>query len=328
MLTAITGASGHVGACLCRRLLEQGRRLRLLVHRDTQALEGLAAERVQVSLDDPDSLARACDGVEVVYHLAVTISLDRRQQDAMTRTNVEGTRNLLAACSAASVRRLVHFSSIEALSDQGGQAPTTEDNPLAGPEDTTAYGWSKARAEALVREAAAAGLDAVIVNPTAIIGPWDYKPSPMGRALISLARGGLPVLVQGGFTWIDVRDVVDAAIEAERRAAPGERYLLGGTWLSLPDIARLVNAATGRRLRRTAAPFWAASLGAALIDRLGSMNGRQPVFTGDTLKAISKHRRVSTHKAERELGFRPRSLEETVPDTLSWFREQGYLAGG
>jgi len=327
MITAITGASGHVGACLCRRLLEQGRRLRLLVHKDTQALEGLPAERVQVSLDDPSSLLRACDGVEVVYHLAVTISLDRRQQDTMTRTNVEGTRSLLAACSAASVRRLVHFSSIEALSDQGGHVPTTEDNPLAGAEDTTAYGWSKARAEGLVREAAAAGLDAVIVNPTAIIGPYDFKPSPMGRVLISLARGGLPVLVQGGFSWVDVRDVVDAAIEAERRAAPGERYLLGGTWLSLSEIARLVDAAASRKLRRLAAPFWAASLGAAVLDRLGSMNGRQPVFTGDTLKAIGKHRRVSSHKAQQELGFRPRPLEQTISETLSWFREQGYLAG-
>jgi dihydroflavonol-4-reductase len=327
MTTAITGASGHVGACLCRRLLDQGQTLRLLVHRDLRALEGLPAERVQVDLGDPESLARACDGAEVVYHLAVTISLDRRQQDAMTRTNVEGTRNLLAACSAASVRRLVHFSSIEALSDQGGLAPTTEDNPLAEPEDTTAYGWSKARAESLVREAAAAGLDAVILNPTAIIGPYDYRLSPMGRVLISLAKGGLPVLVEGGFNWIDVRDVVDAAIAAERRAARGERYVLAGNWLSLVDISRLVNSATGRNRRRLAAPFWAASLGAALMDRLGSMNGHQPVFTGDTLRAISKHRRVSTEKARRELGFRPRPLEETVPETLSWFREQGYLPG-
>jgi dihydroflavonol-4-reductase len=288
-------------------------------------VEELAAERMHVELNDPDTLIQAFAGVEVVYHLAATISLDRRRQSQMIHTNVGGTRNVLAACAAAGVRRLVHFSSIEALSDQGGFSPTTEHNPLAERGDTTAYGWSKARSEALVLEAAAAGLEAVILNPTAIIGPYDFRPSALGRTLISVSQGRLPVLVKGGFNWVDVRDVVDAAIAAEQRGVSGERYLLAGTWLSLLDLSRMVEAAGGRKLRRVAAPFWAARLGAVLIDLVGSLDGRQPVFTGDTLKAISKHRRISIEKARRNLDFQTRPLEETVEQTLSWFDEAGYL---
>jgi dihydroflavonol-4-reductase len=288
-------------------------------------VEELAAERMHVELDEPDTLVQAFTGVEVVYHLAATISLDRRRQNQMMQTNVGGTRNVLAACAAAGVRRLVHFSSIEALADLGGLSPTTEHNPLAVRSDTTAYGWSKACAEALVMESAAAGLEAVILTPTAIIGPYDFRPSALGGTMISVSQGRLPVLVQGGFNWVDVRDVVEAAIAAERRGVSGERYLLAGTWLSLLDLSRLVDAARGRKLARVAAPFWAARLGAAVIDLMGSLDGRQPVFTSDTLKAIGKHRRISIEKARRELDFRPRPLEDTVEQTLSWFEEAGYL---
>jgi len=313
--------------------------VRLLVHRDLRALEGLAAERVKADLDDPQSLTRAFAGAEIVYHLAVAISLDRRQRDAMMRTNVDGTRNVLSACRAAGVRRLVHFSSIEALSDLGGSAATVETNPLARREETTAYGWSKACAEALVLEATAQGLEAVILNPSAIIGPYDFRPSPLGRVLVSLSQGRLPVLVRGGFNWVDVRDVAEAALAAERAGTPGERYLIPGTWLSLLDLARLVDAASGRggspsgpraasrRVLRTAAPLWAARVGAAFLGTVASLNGRQPVFTLDTLRALSKHRHISSEKARVHLGFRARPLEETVPDTLAWFREQGYLVG-
>ena len=295
------------------------------MHKDSRALEGLPAERVMADLGEPQSLVRAFDGVEVVYHLAASISLERRQRDFMMRTNVEGTANVLSACRAAGVRRLVHFSSIEALSDQGGAAPTVETNPLAERDDTTAYGWSKACAETLVLEAAAEGLEAVILNPTAIIGPYDFRPSALGRALISLAQGRLPLLVHGGFNWVDVRDVVEAALAAEQLGTPGERYLVSGTWMSLPDLASLVDEATDTRTGRGAAPLWAASVGAALLGALGSLNGRQPVFTLDTLRALSKHRHISSEKARTQLGYGPRALQQTVPETIAWFREQGYL---
>ncbi|MBN1837162.1 MAG: NAD-dependent epimerase/dehydratase family protein [Spirochaetales bacterium] len=325
MITVVTGASGHVGACLSRSLIEEGRTVRVLLHRDQRALEDLPAERVKADLQDRRSLVEAFAGAEVVYHLAAAISMDRRKLDRMMRINVDGTSNVIAACRAAGVRRLVHFSSIEALSDRGRASTTVESNPLAQQEETTAYGWSKACAETLVLEAAAQGLEAVILNPTAIVGPYDFRPSHLGKVLISLSEGRMPVLVEGGFNWVDVRDVARAAMAAEERGRSGERYLVAGTWLSLPQLARLVDAACGRRTFRLAVPCGVAGLGAGIMDSFAYRDGREPVFTLDTLLALSKHRHISIDKASRELGHAPRPLEETVPHTLAWFAEQGYL---
>jgi dihydroflavonol-4-reductase len=322
---AITGASGHVGAVLSRALLADGETVRLLVHEDTRALEGLAAERVQADLTDPESLRRSFRGAEIVYHLGASISLDRRYTETMRRVNLEGTRNVILACRQCSVRRLIHFSSIEALADLNPVKESDESNPLAGPVDTTKYGWTKAESERLVLQAASDGLDAVILSPTAIVGPFDYKPSYMGRSLLDLYHSRLPALVLGGFNWVDVRDVVEATLAARDRGRAGERYILSGTWRSLPEMAALVKEISGRDGSRPVLPVWIARAAARIAGGLPGLSSKYPAFTLDALIAIGKHRKVSCEKARRELGYAPRPLEVTLRDTFGWFAEQGYL---
>ncbi|UCF99405.1 MAG: NAD-dependent epimerase/dehydratase family protein [Spirochaetaceae bacterium] len=325
VIAAITGTSGHVGASLSRSLLAAGERVRLLVHEDTRALEDLSAERVQADLTDPHSLRRAFEDVEIVFHLAASISLDRRHVETLRRINIEGTRHVIQACRDCSVRRLVHFSSIEALADLNPRKATDENNPLAGPGDTTLYGWTKAEAERLVLQAAADSLDAVILSPTAILGPYDFKPSHLGRSLLDLYHKRLPALIHGGFNWVDVRDVVDGTLAAAQLGHRGERYILGGTWRSLPEMAALVKETTGRETARAVLPVWLARTAAAIAGGLPALSSKYPAFTPDALVAIGKHRKISCEKAERELGYKPRPLEQTLRDTFSWFREQGLL---
>jgi dihydroflavonol-4-reductase len=325
MITAITGASGHVGAALSRALLAAGEQVRLLVHEDTRALEGLAAQRVQADLADPDSLRRAFQDAEVVYHLAASISLDGRHIELLRRVNIEGTRNVIRACRSCKVRRLIHFSSIEALSDLNPQKSTDENNPLAGPNDTTLYGWTKAESERLVLEAAADGLDAVIIAPTAILGPFDCKPSHLGKSLLDLYHNRLPALIRGGFNWVDVRDVVAGSLAAQQRAGRGERYILSGTWRSLPEMAVLVQKITGRKTPRLTLPVWLARGASRMAGVLPGLGAKYPAFTPDALLAISKHRGVSCEKARLGLGYDPRPIEVTLQDTFQWFREQGFL---
>ena len=325
MRAAITGASGHVGAVLSRALLADGETVRLLVHEDTRALEGLAAERVQADLTDPESLRRSFRGAEIVYHLGASISLDRRYTETMRRVNLEGTRNVILACRQCSVRRLIHFSSIEALADLNPVKESDESNPLAGPVDSTKYGWTKAESERLVLQAASDGLDAVILSPTAIVGPFDYKPSYMGRSLLDLYHSRLPALVLGGFNWVDVRDVVEATLAARDRGRAGERYILSGTWRSLPEMAALVKEISGRDGSRPVLPVWIARAAARIAGGLPGSSSKYPAFTLDALIAIGKHRKVSCEKARRELGYAPRPLEVTLRDTFGWFAEQGYL---
>jgi dihydroflavonol-4-reductase len=314
-----------VGAVLSRALLADGETVRLLVHEDTRALEGLAAERVQADLTDPESLRRSFRGAEIVYHLGASISLDRRYTETMRRVNLEGTRNVILACRQCSVRRLIHFSSIEALADLNPVKESDESNPLAGPVDTTKYGWTKAESERLVLQAASDGLDAVILSPTAIVGPFDYKPSYMGRSLLDLYHSRLPALVLGGFNWVDVRDVVEATLAARDRGRAGERYILSGTWRSLPEMAALVKEISGRDGSRPVLPVWIARAAARIAGGLPGLSSKYPAFTLDALIAIGKHRKVSCEKARRELGYAPRPLEVTLRDTFGWFAEQGYL---
>jgi len=327
MTAVMTGASGHVGAALSRELLSAGDEVRLLVHRDTRALAGLEAERVQADLTDPQSVEDAFRGAEIVYHLAASISLDRRHLETLRRVNIEGTANVIRACRRCSVRRLVHFSSIEALADLNPRKATDESNPLAAPADTTRYGWTKAESERLVLEAAGAGLDAVILSPTAILGPHDYKPSHLGQSLLDLYHNRLPALIRGGFNWVDVRDVAQATLKARTAGRSGERYILGGTWRSIAQMAALVGQITGRNGSRLVLPAWATRAAAGIAGAVPGVMSRFPAFTPDALIAIGKHREVSCAKAIRELNYAPRALEETLRDTFDWFGKQGYLSG-
>jgi len=321
----VTGASGHIGAILSRALLERGEEVRLLVHLDTKAIEGLPGRRIRANLNDPDSLHRAFRDTEVVYNLAARIDLDGRHTKLMQRVNIEGTRNVIEACRSCGVRRLIHFSSIEALSDFNPLAPTAESNPLAAARDTTRYGWTKAESERIVLEAVDRGLDALIISPTAIIGPCDCKPSHLGKSLIDLYHRRMPALVAGGFDWVDVRDVVDGSLKAGQKGGRGQRYILSGNWFSLADLAQLVERIVGSRAPRLTLPLWLAKGVSRLAGGFAGISSRYPAFTPDALLAVGKHRKISNEKARLELGYNPRPLEETIRDTFDWFRDNGYL---
>jgi len=170
------------------------------------------------------------------------------------------------------------------------------------------------------------GLDAVIVNPTAILGPNDFGPSAMGRVLLDLYHRRLPALVGGGFDWVDVRDVVSGAMAAAAKAPRGERYLLSGEHRSVRDLAALVGDITGVRPPRLVSPMWLARVGAPFATTFARVAGRQPLFTSHSLHALRNHQLVSHDKATRELGYRPRPLVETLTAAYDWFRQAGALA--
>ncbi len=325
MTVVITGANGHVGANLVRALIDKGRPARCLVHVNCEAIEGLDTEIVQGDISDPASLCRAFEGADVVYHLAACISLSMSDWSVLEKVNVLGTRNVVEACLRTGVRRLVHFSSIHALVQAPMSVPVDESRPLVASRHYPPYDCSKAAAEIEVRRGIEKGLDAVIINPTAIIGPHDYQPSYFGEALLSLAHHRLPALVTGGFDWVDVRDVVAGALRAEESAPAGAKYLLPGHWVSMRDIAAMVAEITGVPAIRFVLPLWLAHIGAPFIQAVSRVNGKRPLYTGVSLRALRSNRRISHERASRELGYRPRPFRETLADTLRWFEESGYF---
>lgn len=324
MKIAVTGANGHVGANLCRSLLERGHEVRALVHDHRDALNGLALEARKGDLLDLPSLKALIKGADTVFHLAALISIDGRKSSLFS-TNVDGTRNLLEAVRSNGVKRLVHFSSIHALSHAPLDQPMDETRPLIekGP---MWYEITKARAEKMVLDAGREGLDAVVINPTAIVGPHDYKPSLVGQVLIRLYNRSLPALVPGGYNWVDVRDVVNGAIAAMEKGRAGERYILGGHWASVKELAMIVEKVTGKKTVRFTVPTLLAKAGVPFIKAYAGITRRDPLYTFDSLRTLREvNKMISVEKARKELGYSPRDLEDTVRDAMDWFRDNGKL---
>ncbi len=323
MTTVVTGANGHVGNNLIRALTRQGSRVRAMIHVDHRALDGVAVELVTGDILEPASLDRAFDGADIVYHLAANISLSDMR--TMKTVNAVGTRNVVEACLRNRVRRLVHFSSIHAVAYSPGRDAVDESCCLLPSSDCSDYGGSKAAGEMEVRKGLKRGLDAVIIRPTAILGPYDYQPSFFGEMLLRLARGKLPALIAGGFDWVDVRDVVDGAIRAGESASAGGEYLLSGHWATLGDVAAMVDEVTDCGAPGFVCPCWLAGLAAPLATTFDRMTGKRPLFTSFSINTIRTSERVSHAKAALELGYNPRPLQNSIEDTLAWFKQEGRL---
>lgn len=324
-LVLVTGASGHVGANLVRALLAAGRKVQTPVYHDTRALEGLPVEKIDCDITDEGAVRRILEGIDVVYHCAARIAIRRHDERDVVATNIEGTRHLVEAALAAGVRRFVYFSSIHAFSSRPETEPVTETRPLVDRDTHMLYDWSKAEAERIVLRAVERGLNAVIVNPTAVIGPYDYKPSLMGEFLLLLIRKRLPGLVAGGFNWVDARDVAAGAMAAEKMGQSGERYILGGEWESVAGLARMIGELTREKTVKLVIPSLLARVGVPFLALGAALSGRRSLYTHDSLDTLAHYRLVSFDKARRALGYAPRPLRETLADTIAWFREFGYL---
>ncbi len=325
MTILVTGATGHVGANLVRILLARGHRVRALVHLNREPVNGLDIETAEGDICYPESLLDAFENIEVVYHLAAHISILENEGALLDSVNVAGTRNVVEACLKRGIKRLVHFSSIHAMPEQSANSSVDRMVPLAESRQYPHYDRSKASAEREVYKGLAEGLDAIILCPTAIVGPYDYRPSLFGEALLRLANGKLPALITGGFNWVDVRDVVEVAIKAERRAPTGARYVIGGHWVSLCDVAKMVEQITGVPAPRLVCPLWLARIGAPVVNAVDRLTGKKPLYTSVSLKALSSHRNIDYQKTIFDLDYYPRPYRETIIDTLRWFEEAGLL---
>lgn len=325
MTVVVTGASGHLGVNLIRALVADNRSVRALIHKNGQTVEGIDAEIVYGDIVDKDSLYHAFQDAEVVYHLAAAISLLKNESRLVETVNVVGTRNIVEACLHCGVKRLVHFSSIHAIMQEPHHLPVDESRPLVSGQQYPPYDRSKAGGEIEIRKGIEKGLDAIIINPTAIIGPYDFQPSHFGAALVSMANSKMLALIDGGFDWVDARDVVQGAIKAEKEAPSGSKYLLSGHWMSIRNIANMLRDITNASLPNFVCPMPLAHIGAPVVTACNRLLGRRPLYTSLSLRALESNHHISHDKATLELGYQPRPFRETLIDTLKWFKQNGWL---
>jgi dihydroflavonol-4-reductase len=327
-LTVVTGAAGHVGANLVRALLARGRRVRCLVRDDTRALDGLDVERVRGDVLEPDSLTRAFAGADVVHHLAARISILGGEHGRVWETNVGGVRRVVEACLGCGVRRLVHYSSVHAFDQHPLDEPVDETRGPADDRRYPVYDRSKAAGVREVLAGVERGLDAVVIHPSGVIGPHDYKPSRIGRFFLELSRGRICARIAGGFDWVDARDVAEGALAAEERGRTGERYILSGRYATVDELVELWGDISGIRMPGWTAPMGLARLGAPFVGLYARVFHREPLFTSEALHALRGNPVYVREKAGRELGYSPRPLAQTLADTHAWFCEAGFIGRG
>ena len=307
-------------------MLSRGRKVRSLLHANEQPLDKLDTEIIKGDIGDIESLYRAFNGADVVYHLASHISISMNDWSLCKAINVIGTQNVVDACLHCNVRRLVYFSSIHTLMNKSKNQTVDESCPIIDSRNYPPYCYSKAIAEQYVTNKVNDGLDAVIISPTAVIGPFDFQPSRFGKVLLLLARHKLPVLIGGGFDWVDVRDVVEGALQAEENGATGSKYILSGHQATLPEIAGMLSSILNIHAPGIVVPRILARAGIPLAEAVCRFKGTEPLYSKVAIDTLSNGCSVSHKKATQELGYQSRPLLETLDDTLQWFVDNNYLS--
>ena len=319
----VTGATGHIGNVLIRRLLAQGEEVRALVWRgeDTTPIKGLDVEQVEGDVLDPASLVPAMQGVDSVYHLAGIISIMPGRNPFVWQVNVEGTRNVIDAARRAQVRRLVYTSSIHAIARAPHGVEMDESLGFDANNPYGEYDRSKATASLEVQKASAEGLNAVIVCPTGVIGPYDFRGSEMGEVIRGAAEAHPMFYVEGAYDFVDVRDVADGMIAAEKHGRRGESYILSGQKLSVRYMLATVREVTGKAFSSVKIPFSLAEFAARYTPWYYRRTQNKPRFTPYSLEVLQSNSNISHKKAASELGYKPRPIYESIADSVRWFLE-------
>jgi len=321
----VTGATGLVGNNVVRLLLNRGHGVRTLVRSHgpgiDRSLEGLPVQTCVGTLDDERAIQQAVDGASFVVHSAAMVHLGRRHLEEMRRVNVEGTR-LVARAARRAGARMIHVSSVDAIGLRADGQPADEETPPGGMLECP-YVVTKREAEAVVLEEVGRGLDAAIVNPVYMIGPWDWKPSS-GRMLLEVGAGWGTFAPPGSNDFVDVRDVAQGILGAMQRARTGRRYILGGHPLSYLEAWRVFARVAGRMQPLGNAPSALVRVAGWFGDLAGLFSRRElPVNSAATVMSMLPHN-FSCGRARAELGYSYRPFETTVQDAWHWFLDHGY----
>jgi dihydroflavonol-4-reductase len=321
MLVLVTGGTGHVGGAIVRELLKRGERVRVLARRTskTEHLERLGVEIAWGDILERDSIESALDGCETLYHAAAIYEFWIPDEQALVRTEVEGTRNVLGAALGRDVGKVVYTSTALVVGEPKG---------VTGNEETRRRGYflsryekAKVEAERVAAEYLERGLAIVFVKPAAVLGPGDLKPS--GQGIVNVLNGRVPALFPGTMTVVDVEDVAEAHVAAAAKPA-GEHYLVAGDIVTLRDLYGAACELAGVR-PPPVGPVLAARLYTEYQELRAHLTGRPPALARETLRLLVHGFRLDGSKASRELGLRYRPYRESLRRAIRWYWEQGLL---
>ena len=320
----VTGSSGHIGNVIVRKLIEEGKPVRVMTKSGEKPmwLNHLDFEVVKGDLRNAQDVLAAVQGTEIVFHLAGIISISSFNSKELTDTNVYGTQHVVDACLSHGVRRLVYTSSVHALPEGKHGAAIIEDSDFTGKDLFGAYARTKAAATKRVLEAVDKGLDAVICFPSGVMGPHDYRGSEAGRLIRDYAANKLPVYIDGEYNFVDVRDVVDGLLLALEKGRKGEGYILAGERMTLNQFFTILSSHEEKMKKpKIRIPLPIAIGSAWVLESACRLIKAKPMFTVYAIKVLQSNCEISSEKAKSELGYSARSMNESIRDGLEWLKE-------
>ena len=317
----VTGATGHIGNVLVRKLLERGEKVRALIlpGESRESISGLKVEAFEGDILNLDSVFESMRGIKGIFHLAGVISIMPGPNPFVRKVNVEGTKNILRAASEKKIK-LIYTSSIHAIQRVDASAGAIDESvPYDMNNPYGAYDRSKAEATLEVLNAARSGLEAVVACPTGVIGPYDFRGSMMGAVIHGAAVAKPTLYVDGAYDFVDVRDVANGLIAAAEHGKRGESYILSGQKITVRYLLETVREITGKHFFQMKIPFDLAKFAAIFTPMYYRFANETPRFTPYSLEVLQSNSNISHAKATRELGYKPRPIFDSIRDAVKWF---------
>lgn len=325
----ITGIGGHLGNTVARELLAAGETVRgfALPNEDVTMLYGDAVSIVRGDVRDKASLEPLFFGLTeedetYVIHCAGIVSVATKYDQRVVDVNVRGTENVVALCKEHNVKKLVYISSVHALPELPHGNVIHEVDGYQADAVIGLYAKTKAAATQIVLDAARSGLDATVIQPSGIIGPNDYGHGHLTQMVINYLNGSLTACVEGGYDFVDVRDVADGVIAATEKGKKGECYILSNRYIPVRELLGTLARVTGGKKIKTVLPLWFAKFTAPIAELYYKIRHESPLFTRYTLYTLTSNARFTYEKAKNDLGYKPRDISATIKDTVSFLTKE------
>lgn len=316
MKVIVTGASGFLGNVLCRALHKNNYEVTALAldAKSAASLQDLPIKKLDVNLLDKNAVSDIFSGQDIVFHLASLISILPDKNKSMHALNVDVVAHLAELALAANVSRFIHVSSIHAFHRFPADKIIDENRALALTDDEFDYDKTKALGELAFLDVVKKGLNGVIVNPTCFIGPYDFEPSLMGNAVNNFFQQKIIPTLDGGFNFLDVRDVAQTLINTIKQGQTGERYLLAGEWISMTDMINLIVKLRGVSGIKIKIPTGFLRMQATILEWYAKLFDKKIPFSTQSLGHLKFHRFIDDKKARQILNHQTRPLIETLKD--------------
>ncbi len=328
-LYLVTGAAGHVGHAVVKQLPELKKKIRILVLPDELNIPEGNVETYYGDVRHKESLrpffAAGENSKIIVIHCAGIVSIASKYVQLVHDVNVGGTKNIVDLCRENYVEKLIYVSSVHAIPEKPKGEIIREVKEFNPTQVVGLYAKTKSEATAYVLDAAKLGLNAVVVHPSGIFGPYDYGRGHMTALVRDYYTGKLTAAIDGGYDFVDVRDVASGILKCVEKGEPGECYILSNRYLKVKEILDALHEITGKKKIKTYLPLWFVKLTASMAELYYKILKSPPLYTAYSIYTLNTEAIFSHEKATKELGYVPRDFQETLIDMVNWLKEVGRI---